>query len=892
MPDWTAEVRHRLAHLTLPAERELEIVEELSQHLDDYYADRIAHGDTPGAARALALAEIAGGDALAAALRDVERPAARTPAVVGAPGHAGRVVSLAQDVRYALRQFGRRPAFAVIAVLTLALGIGANTTLFGVVNAILLRPLPFPEPHRVITFFGTAPEKGLPEVDYPEGLIMVYRERTRSMQAVAAYVTAGLTLTGFGDPQRLDLGLVTPDFFTVLGTRPVLGRTLVADDARSDSATVTVIGHALWQTQFGGDSAVLGRTIALNGEPFEVVGVMPRGFDFPNRAQLWIPLRLHATQFNCWCLSTVARLKPGQTAEQARADLVAITDAFAPTRPDVFPDYRPSARVVTMSLLRRITGDVRRPLIVVLAAGGLVLLIACANIANLLLARASARSHELAVRCCLGASRRRIASQLLTESLVLSLAGAALGILLSLWGIGALRHLSADAVPRIDELSVDLRVLAAGVAIGLVTGVLFGLAPALRASRVDLQALIKDGARASAGGPSRRLSDAFVVVQFAVSLVLLVGAGLLLKSFRNLMAVNPGYRVDHTLLARVPVPYPRYASDTAVRVFYDRLLDGVRAIPGVRAVGIANRVPLSPGNPQDNVVAEGKEPRAGEPVLVANIRNVTPQYFEAIGTPLRKGRTFSDGDVLGAPRVAVVDESFARHFWPGEDPLGKRFRHGGDTTAVTVIGVVPNVKHRALDETPSLQVYEPFAQRTSWNDYLIVRSTLATPALVRALRAQLAALDPQIPLYDIKTMAEARDRTLRTRRATDALLVGFAVAALALAGIGIYGVVSLSVSARLREFGVRLALGARTRDLLGMVLRQGAVLAGLGVAIGLLGAFWLTGFIESLLFGVRRLDVATLLGVAVSLTAVSLAACLGPARRATRADVVRVLKAE
>ncbi len=894
MPDWTEEIGRRLAPLALRPEREAEIVRELAQHLEDSFTDALARGALPVEARAQALAELEESEALVTALHDVEKPVAPTP-IVGSDQRAGLVATLAHDVRYALRGLGRRPGFSILAILTLAVGIGATTTLFGVVNAVLLRPLPFPHPEQLITFFGTAPEKGLSEVSYPEGLFLVYHDRTHSMQSMAAFSRAGVTLTGFGDPQRLDIAVVSTDFFTVFGTRPLLGRTLVADDAKSDTAVVTVLSHALWQRQFGGDSGVLGRTIRLDGFPVQVIGVMPAGFDYPDRAELWMPMRLHGTVFNCWCYSTVARLATGQTAAQAQRDVEQVTDAFGASRPDIFPDYKPGARAIAMSLLQRTVGDVRRPLIVVLAAGGFVLLIACANIATLLLAGAAARERELSVRCCLGASRRRIAAQLLTESLVLSLSGAAGGILLSSWGIGALRHLSPDTLPRIDELSVDPRVLGLGVFLALATGVLFGLAPALGSSGVDLQLALKDGARGSSGAASRRLSDVFVVTQFAVSLVLLVSAGLTLKSFRNLLAVNPGYRVQNVLVARVPVPYPRYANDTVVRLFYDRLLDGIRNVPGVRAVGLANLVPLSSDQQQDNVIAEGQEPRAGEPVLVANVRNVTPQYFAAIGTPLLQGRTFSTGDRVGAPRVAIVDESFAHHFWPNEDPLGKRFKHGGDTTAgrwVTVVGVVPNIKHGALDERPSLQMDEPYAQRTNWTDYLVVKSELPSAALVQTLRAKLAELDPLIPLFDVRTMEAARDRTLTTRRITDTLLLAFALAALLLAAIGIYGVVSLNVNARVREFGVRLALGAQTRDLLGMVLRQGAILAGLGVAIGLVGAFWLTRFIESLLFEVRRLDAPTFLGVAIVLTAVSLVASLGPARRAARSDVVHALKAE
>ena len=897
MPDWKQELARRLSLLRLAPAREAEIVEELTQHLDDCFADALARGATPKQAHVQALLELEGSDALAAALRGVERPAAPPVPVGGADPGAGPLAAVAQDIRYALRGLRQRPGFSVLAILTLALGIGTTTTLFGVVDAVLLRPLAFPHPEQLLTFFGSSPEKGLAEVAYPEGLFQVFHDRSRSMQSMAAWDRWGTTLTGYGDPERLNLGFVSTDFFTVLGTRPLLGRTFVPDDAKSDTALVAVLGHALWERRFGGDSAVVGRTIRLDNFPIEVVGVMPAGFDYPDKAEVWLPLRIHPTKFNCWCLNTVARLAPGQTVDMARVEVNRIIDAFAASRRDIFPDYRPGGKggTVVLSLLQRAVGNVRVPLIVVLAAGGFVLLIACANIATLLLARAAARQRELAVRCCLGANRRRIAAQLLTESLVLSSAGAAGGILLSIWGSGALRHLGTDTVPRIDQVSIDPRVLGFGIALAFVTGLLFGLAPALRASRVDLQLALKDGSRGSASAGSRRLSDAFVVAQFAVSLVLLISAGLTLRSFKNLLSVNPGYRVQHVLVARVPVPYPRYANDTVVRLFYDRLLDGVRTIPGVRAVGVADQVPLSPGNTQNNVIAEGQEPRVGEPVLVANIRGVTPQYFEAIGTPLQAGRTFSEADRVGAQRVAVVDESFAHHFWPGENPLGKRFHYGGDTSAgrwITVVGLVPNVKHGALDETPSLQVYEPFAQVTRWNTYLVVQSLRSPTDLVPALRSKLAELDPLIPLYDVHTMQAALDHSLAARRITDTLLLLFALAALLLAAIGIYGVVSISVNARVQEFGVRLALGAQSRDLLRMVLRHGALLAALGVAVGLVGAFWLTHFLQTLLFGVGRFDAPTLFAGVVVLTAASLAASFGPARRAGRADVVRALKAE
>ncbi|HKE88821.1 MAG TPA: ABC transporter permease, partial [Gemmatimonadales bacterium] len=893
------EIVRRLSPLTLTPAREAEIVQELTQHLEDVVTDALTRGATPEQAHALAALELDGSDALAAALRGVERTDTSLTPAGGGDADAGPLAALGHDIRYALRGLRQRPGFTLLAIVTLALGIGATTTLFGVVDAVLLQPMGFPHPEQIITFFGTSPEKGLAEVAYPDGLFQVFHDRSRSMQSMAAWSTGGTTLTGYGDPELLRLGLVSADFFRVLATRPLLGRTFVPDDARSDTAGVAVLSHALWQRQFGGDSAVIGRTIRLDNFPTAVVGVMPAGFDFPEKSEVWLPLRIHPASFNCWCLHTIARLASGQTADNARVEVDRMSDAFATSRRDIFPDHRPGGMggTVALSLLQRTVGNVRLPLVVVLAAGGFVLLIACANIATLLLARAAARQRELSVRCCLGASRWRIGSQLLTESFVLAGAGALGGILLSIWGIGALRHLGTDTVPRIDQVHIDPLVLGFGIALAFVTGLVFGLAPALRASHVDLQLALKDGSRGSASAGRSRLSDAFVVAQFAVSLVLLISAGLTLRSFRNLLAVDPGYRVQHVVLARVPVPYPRYANDTVVRVFYDRLLDGVRSIPGVRAVGIANLVPLAPGNTQSNVIAEGQEPRPGEPVLVANIRTVTPQYFETIGTPLRAGRTFTEGDRIGAPHVAVIDESFAHHFWPGENSLGKRFHVGRDTTTsvgrwITVVGVVPNIKHGALDEKSSLQVYVPFAQNTQWNDYLVVRSALPLTELVPSLRTTLAALDPLIPLYDVQTMQAALDQSLAARRITDMLLLVFAVAALLLAAIGIYGVVSIGVNARVQEFGVRLALGAQQRDLLRMVLGHGAFLAALGIVLGLVGTFWLTRFLQTLLFGVGRFDAVTLaLGVVV-LTAASLAASSGPARRAARADVVRALKAE
>jgi putative ABC transport system permease protein len=806
------------------------------------------------------------------------------------------VDDLRRDVRYAARKLRRSPGFAAVAVLTLSLGIGANTVLFSVADAVLLRALPFHEPKRLATFWGTSPERGLPVVAYPEALFTLIAERSRTTESMAAFTGGGFSLTGDGEPERIQGSVITRDFFKVLGVNPMLGRALNATDAVSDTATAVVISHALWQRRFGSDSSLVGRTIRINEFPVVVVGVMPAGFDFPDRAELWGPLPLHADRFSPWYLSTVARLKPGFTAGDLKREVEAITDDIALSRRDVFPNARRGgSRVVSMPLDRHIIGDVRPSLLLLLGAGATFLLIACANIANLQLARASARERELALRCCLGATRRRIATQFLTENLVLAGASAIGGVLLASVAASAIGHLPARLVPRLDQLQLNPMVVAFSIALAVGTGVLFGVAPALRASRVDLQEGLASGSRGSAGMGTRRLSDAFVVAQFAMSLVLLVGTGLLLRSFHNILSVNPGYRVEKTLVARLQLPDLRYRSDTSVRAFFDQLTDRLSAVPGVLAAGLATRVPLTPGNPQDNIIAEGYQPAAGEPDLVANVRFVTAGYFAAIGTPIVRGRSFDRSDGPSSVPVAVVDETLARHFWRGSDALGKRIRYRGDPGRnpwMTVVGIAPNVKHSGLTEQPSLQVYQPFAQQTHWGGYIVVRSAGDPDQLVRAVRAQVATLDPSLPLSDAHTMEQALDRSLLTRRLTGNLLGGFAVAALLLAAIGIYGVVSLNVSARVREFGVRLALGAQRGQVLRMVVRQGVLLASAGVAIGVLGAVWLTRYVRALLFGVGQFDAWTFAGVAGVLTVVGLAACLVPAWRAMRVDVTQALRAE
>lgn len=893
---WTTEVTRRLAELRLSPEDEAAVADELAEHLEDRYGELRAGGFDDAQARQTAIGELDEDDGLAARLAGVVRNGAPARPVLGSGNRGGFLTHIAQDAKYAARAMRRSPGFTTTAVVTLALGIGAATTIFGVTKGVLLSPLPYRAPHELVTFWGTAPEKGLPVVDFPSGLFVVIRNNSRAFAAMAAFENEGFTVTGVGEPVRVDAAEVSTDFFRVFGTAPVLGRTFLPDDASPDAYRVTVISHAFWQRQFGGDSGVVGRPIKLNGNPSTIVGVMPPEFAMRDGTLLWVPHRLDPARFDCWCLSMVGRLKPGVSVASARSDLIKAVDDFAVSRPDVFPDAKPgNTRIIATPLVRHLVGDVWTPILVLLTAVGVLLLIACANIANLLLARATARTREMAVRCCLGASPRRIATQLLTESGMIAAAGAVIGLALAVAAVRLVRRLPTSEFPRIDQVRVDPMVVFFAVGVTTLCALLFGLTPAIRASRVDLQTHLNDGARSSASGRIRRVSDAFVVVQVALSLVLLAGAGLLGRSFQRLLAVDPGFRAENVLVARLQPPYARYDSATVVRRFYGRVLERAAALPGVRGVGLTMRAPFTRGNPQDNVIAEGHEPKPGEPVLVANTRYVTPGYFDAIGTPILQGRGFTEADDESTLRVAVVDETLARRYWPKGDAVGKRIQHQGDTTAepwMTIIGVVPNVRHASLGEEPSLQVYEAFAQRTPWTMYLVVRATSDPEALLPALRGQVAAVDPEIPLYDVRTMEHAVSRSLVTRRLTNVLLGSFATAAFVLAAIGIYGVISIGVAARTREFGVRIALGARSVDVSALVLRRGVWLAGTGIAIGLVGATWAVRFLRGLLFGVSAFDVPTFTIATGALAAVALIACFIPARRATQADPLAALRAE
>jgi len=895
MPEWGEEIHQRLAELHLAPLREAEIVEELSLHLEDRFRELRARGVAEDEAFRAALEEIGEGADLVQALAGLERPAA-PPAIAPGESRRGRWGSqFAQDLRFGLRMLRTRPAFTAVTVLTLGLGIGANTAIFSTVNGVLLRPLPYPESDKLVTFWGTAPEKRLPVVNYPDAMFVFFQQRSRVFESVAAYTVGGVSLSGDGEPERAPASGVSTDFFRVMRQVPVAGRAFLPEDGTQGKNNVAVVSHALWRRRFGGDRDLVGKSILVGGQPTVVVGIMPPGFDFPEHAELWLPLVLDPEGVNNWYLSTVARLKPGQTVEDAHREVVAMSDEFMVNRPSRFPDAKAGgARAVVQPVLASLVGDARTPLLVLLGAVGFVLLIASANIGNLLLARALARSREMALRCCLGASTGRLAAQLITESLVLAVLGGGAGLLLAALGIRVIRGLEVGPVPRLAEVQLDPAALFFTLGVTLTAGLLFGVAPAVRASRVDPLDGLREGVRGGTSGGARRLSHGFVVAQFALSLILLIGAGLLLRSFRRTLEVDPGFRPDNVLTARVQLPWPKYASDTVVRVFQARLLESVRSLPGVHQVGLANRVPFSRGNPQQNLYIEGQTPKPGEAIPVINARVVSAGYFDAIGTPILRGRGILPSDAAGSPPVVVVDETVARQYWPGGDPIGKRIRISTDSGSpcLTIVGVAPNVKHSSLRERPNFEMYRPFSQNPSWSIYIVMRAGGASDVLVAGLRRRVTELDPTLPVSEVHTMEGAMAESLSLARLTNLLLTGFAGLALLLAVIGIYGVMTLSVNGRLREFGVRLALGAAPRDVLRLVMWQGLALALLGLGLGLGGALWLTRFLRTLLFEVSPMDPATFLSVGGILTAVAVVACYIPAKRATRADPIAVLRRE
>ena len=860
-----------------------ELAEEIRAHLDLLTESKIKQGLTPEEARRAALVELGGVEQVKESVREVRQ---------------GRLLEdVWQDARYALRSLRKQPGFTVVAVITLALGIGANTAIFSVINAVLLRPLPYDDADRLVVLTETVAERPI-GVSYPN--FVDFRNQNTVFENVAAVrQRESFNLTGTGDSERLQGQLVSANFLATLGVKPIRGRDFLPEDDRAGAAPVVMLNHALWQRRFGGDEKIVGQQLTLNRERYTVIGVMPANFEYGLQADLSVPIGLSTERFSARGrdpgIETVARVKPGVSIETANAEL----NTIAARLEQQYPETNNGRRVRLDSLRETIVGDIRPMLLTLLGAVGLVLMIACANVANLLLARSARRQKEIAVRTALGAGRSRILRQLFTESVMLALGAGIIGMLIALAGTALLSSYLPEGIPYVPQISTDASVLLFTLGVSLLTGLLFGLAPALQTSNPALTDTLKEGERNSSPGHNRT-GKILVVAEVALTLVLLIGAGLLVKSFWRLMAVDPGFNPENLLALQVSM---NAGNDEGPRVagFLDQLQQRVKQLPGVQSVAISNGLPFEGAN-WPAFVIEGQPPP--EPGREPNgILYITSEgYLETLGITLLRGRSFSAHDTPNTTPVVLIDEVFARQYFPNEDPLGKRLRQAGQNSpSREIVGIVRHVEHSNLEglNAASGEVYTPFSQipvdrlpRYVRRVNLVVRTNVEPLSLAPSVRGQIAALDKDQPVFNVRTMEQALARSVAARRFAMILLSVFAVLALVLAAVGIYGVISYSVAQRTREVGIRMALGAQTTDVLKLVVRDGLKLVVIGVAVGLIGAFMLTRLMSTLLFGVTPTDLVTYATVALTLTGVALFASYIPARRATKVDPLVALRFE
>jgi putative ABC transport system permease protein len=863
MPEWPRDIR-----------------EEVRQHLDDQYRELRASGASHD-------------DAMRAMAADVAA-LTRDPMLMNTRG-------LAADFRYACRTLRKSLGFSSIVIATLALGIGANTAIFSVVNSVMLRPLPYDRAGRLVVVWGNLHKPGLEEIPGSAAEFVDYRDRNRVFDAIAAYDTGGVTVTGLEGPERVSSAITTASLFAILSASPSLGRAFTAADEQPGRDRVAIVSHAFWQRRLGGATNVIGRTITVDLHPFEIIGVMPDGFAFPDDdTELWRPLAFTAddvseNQRGSHSYTIIGHLKDGVTVERAQAEMRALGMQMGAEHRGV---YRTGFSAAVRPLHEELVGASGPALLTLMAAVIVVLLIACANVANLLLARGAARQREMAIRAALGASRVRVLRQLLVESVLLAAAGGAVGLALAATGIRALVALAPTTIPRINEIAIDARVIVLTTIVSVVTGVVFGLAPALHASTPDLNDTLKDGTRGAGEGRARgRMRRALVAAEVALSLVLLVAAGLLINSFARVQVVDPGFRADHLLTARLALPASKYPSIDRAQRFFDDLFGRLRQQPGVQGVAAINAVPFSGRGGDRSFFIEGRALAPGEPSPDEQVRFVTAAYFSAMNIPVR-GREFTERDVSSSVHVAVVNDALARKYWPRGDAIGKRVQFQQDTMKrYEIVGIAGNIRHGALDAAPKPELYVPVFQplfdRFAMPAMdLVIRTAQEPQTLAMALRQTVAALDPDQPVADVRTMEERIGQSLAVRRFNMLLLVLFASVALVLAAIGMSGLVAYAVAQRTREIGVRLALGAQPREVVALLVRDGMMPALAGAAAGLAIAIGATRLMSSLLFGVGATDAATFATVAALLAVVALVACWLPARRATRVDPVLALRAE
>jgi len=795
--------------------------------------------------------------------------------------------TLLQDLRYGFRLLLKNRAFAAVAILALGLGVGANTAIFSLVNGVLLRPLPFPNPARIVYFEGRNPTAGINEsnISYPD--FVDWSAQGDLFSSTAAYYTSSSNLGADGaEPERVPRAGVTTGFFAVLGVQPVLGRAFIPEDDKPETVTVAILSHGLWKRRFGADPGIVGKQVQISGRTITILGVMPPGFEFPEQTQIWMTSGVktseEARDNRSW--SAIGRLNPGVALKQAQSRVSAINAQHAKEFPDTNKGWDANLQV----LHERIVREIKPSLFALVGAVGLVLLIACANVANLLLARGAARQKEIAVRAAMGASRGRVVRQMLTESILLSAIGGVAGLLLSIWLTDVLISIVPQGSPRMDQVGIDYRVLAFALGISALTGILFGLVPALQASKLDVSSSLKEGGRAGEGPRRTTARSLLLIGEVALSLMLLVGAGLLIKSFLRLQEVRPGFNPHNVLVASISLPGAKY-KDQQRPEFFRQLIERLTASPGVQAVGGAINLPLQATNYTIGraFIPEG-HPLAVDEAHDASFSTITGDYFRALQIPLLAGRTFEQRDNADAPKVVIINESAAKHhFGSPAAAIGKRLTIWRDEKFYReIIGVVGDTKPGSLsDKESSAQIYVPHAQDPQWNFMgLVIRAAGDPATFATTLRREVQAIDKDQPIYSVRTMDDVVMNSLGTRRVSMQLFAVFAGAALLLAALGIYGVMAYSVTQRTQEIGIRMALGAQKSDVLGLVIRQGMTLTVIGVVVGLAGAFALTRLIANLLFGVAATDPLTFVAIPFLLLFVALIACYLPARRASRLD--------
>lgn len=897
MPDWKPEIRMRLRGLRLPAAREAEIIEELSQHLDDRYERLVRDGSSADEAYRTIVLELTADELLAKELSRVERIAPKHSVVFGSPVKGGRTnvaKDIWHDLRYGLRMLVKNPGFTAVAVIALALGIGANTAIFSVVNTVLLRQLPYKDPERLVMVFEDSSKHGHPRDTPTVANYIDWRDQNQVFESIAAITDATFNLTGIGDPERILGYRVSASLFPMLGVSPQLGRFFTPDEDQAGANRVAIMSHSLWQRRFGGDPNIIGKALTLNGRSVTVVGIMPANFRFRTQEdELWVPIAFSQEEQqnrSAHYLDVVARLKSGVTLSQSQAEMSAIAARLQQQYPDTNTDV--GAEVVLLH--EHMVGDIRPALLIFLGAVGLVLLIACVNVANLLLARAAVRQREIALRVALGASRWRLIRQFLTESILLGMLGGIVGLVLALAGLRLLTVIIPPDIPQIKNISIDPRVLGFTILISLLTGLIFGLAPAIQLSGFSPNETLKEGGHNPVAGRGNRIRGGLIVAEVAISVVLLIGAGLLINSFLRLRNVDPGFRSENLLTMRVSLPQAKYGEPAQRAAFYTELNRRLESVPGVSSSAVITHLPLYHQGGSTIVYIEGRPepPPSQEPIITTRV--ISPKYFETMGIPLLSGRQLTDQDTDNSPNVTVISETMARRYWPGENPIGKRVAFGRperDEEWFRIVGIARDVRQSDLITEIKPQMYVSYQQTGFFIPRDLVLKTDVDPlSLAATVRKTIWEIDKDQPVSNIRTMDQIASESVARQRFSMLLFAIFAGVALLLAAVGIYGVLSYSVAQRRGEFGIRMALGAQKRDVLKLTISKGLKLVLLGVVFGLVGAFALTRLMASLLFGIGATDPTTFAAISLVLVGVGLLASYIPARRATKVDPIVALR--